>query len=217
MLEQTEPTEPTESLPAGVEFSPEFVREVRRRIGFEGLFLAGLLKEVTGRFDPVLTSAGRPGVTYDASCRMVGAIKQAIRETEQGPALAPEGLDRIWRALLDKALRPGLGSLEEDLVDRGDWEAYAIECHAGRMEALGGPEARFWREVKATEVCASDGGPPQTRNGEPAIPRARVRDSFDSYAHAIGQIVLRLSVERPELWIRVRHCEDSLLEALTQP
>jgi len=135
-------------LPAGVEFSPAFVEQVRRRIGYEGLFLAKVLLETAGRFDPVLTSPGRPGTTYNASERIVAALKEAIRETEQGRALAPGPMDR---------------------------------------------------------------------SGRPAIPRCRVRDSFDSYAHAIGQIVLKLSVERRQVTIRVRHCEDSLVEALTQP
>ena len=200
-------------MPAGVEFSPAFVEQVRRRIGYEGLFLAKVLLETAGRFDPVLTSPGRPGTTYNASERIVAALKEAIRETEQGRALAPGALDGWWPTLIEKCLEGPL----LPLIDRNDREAYEIECRPGRMETLGGPEAGFWREVQAMECRASDGGRPMDRSGRPAIPRCRVRDSFDSYAHAIGQIVLKLSVERRQVTIRVRHCEDSLVEALTQP
>ncbi|HUU94037.1 MAG TPA: hypothetical protein VM238_22830 [Phycisphaerae bacterium] len=223
MTEQTEQTNAPapgamEELPAGAEFSPDFIAEVRRRIGFRGLFLASLLREVTGRFDPVLTSGGRPGKAYDGRGRIAAALQAAIRETEPGRSMAPGVLDRCWPALVAACLQPGLNTLAMELLDRldGEDESCLLECRPGRLETLGRREAAFWREVKGTEVRDRDGGPPE-RNGTEAIPRTRVRDSFDSYAQAIGELVLKWSIERPWVTIKVSHCPDSLLEALTDP
>ena len=209
-------TDRTESqlmaLPNGTGFSPEFVADFRRRVGFQGLVILAALRDVPGRYDPILASGAKPDVTYDGPNRIAAAVRMAIAETAAGRTLDPERIEGIWRPLVAAALEPGLGRLRCELLDRDETRAaFAIQCQPGRMETLGRPEAAFWREVKAVEY------EPAYADGRPATPTVRMADSFDSYAHAIGQIILRLSRDHPSLVIAIEHCEDSLHELLTQP